>query len=496
MGIPYKTLETWLGKPLQPLVKYLLEVGATVYLSDLHTIRQKDLGRKIGVLMPLRNTGAWDLVKNKLEQTVSFLGRDDFKIYLEKHVESVEEEKKFIKPGEQTDKECVCLFSGGLDSTAGAVWALGKGLKPLFVSHYSHHKLGTIQKTVVSRLYKIYDRDMLSMRITEQTLRKLSSLSIPSPVLVGLGGIMGRRFVGDAAISSALVSAVGAAYADLYGPAILKYSRELQHIGFYVSKPRNTLANPNKIWRPLGGPAHSVMAQHLRSFLFLSLAAAVALEYGIKKIYVFENGPVAINPLFSEARVNTLTTHPHFIKSFEDLIKELFNVDISIENPFLYMSKGEVAGILSNPRLKELTGLTDSCWNWFRVPLMANDESINWCRETHDGECVPCIIRRAAVHRAGLWDEDVTYLRDIFREYPFLNIDIIVLAVDYLRFCYNINKLNGQKLLHYAPDFSVFEDGVDIGKLIQMYKKHAKEIVDCFQNRANDSFKKDFAAVL
>lgn len=168
------------------------------------------------------------------------------------------------------------------------------------VSHYSHHKLGAIQKTVISRLYKIFGGDTLSMRITDRTLKNLISLTIPPTVLGGLGGIVGRRFVGETAISNALRAAVGAAPADLFGPAILKYSRELQHIGFYVSKPKNTLANPDKIWQPLGGSAHSVMAQHLRSFLFLSLAAAIAPEYGIKKIYVFENGPVAINPLFSQ----------------------------------------------------------------------------------------------------------------------------------------------------------------------------------------------------
>jgi 7-cyano-7-deazaguanine synthase in queuosine biosynthesis len=493
VGIPYEKLETRIGRKIQSMVKDLLEVGVAVFLSDLYTQRQKGLGRKIGLLMPLRNDGAWEGVKDELERTVSFLGRDDFKIYLEKHGERAQ---KFKEHSQQSDKDCVCLFSGGLDSTAGAVWALENGLKPLFISHYSNYKLGTIQKSIIRRLYEIYDRHMLSMRITTQSLNKFKDLSVPYPIRKDLAKIKDQFFVGDRAIQDILGKTIGANDADRYLPAILKYSRELQHIGFFVSKPKNTLANPNRIWRPLGNPSHSVMAQHLRSFLFLSLAAAVALEYGIKKIYVFENGPVAINPLFSEARVNTLTTHPHFLKSFEAFIKKLFNVDISIENPFLYMSKGEVAGILSKPRLKGLTALTDSCWNWFKVALIAGNEFMNWCSETHDGECVPCIIRRAAVNYAGLWDDDTKYLTDVFQEYPHLNIDIMVMAADYIRFCHNVNGLKDEELLHYAPDFSVFEDGVDSGKLMQMYRKHAKEIVGCFQARANDSFKRDFAAVL
>jgi 7-cyano-7-deazaguanine synthase in queuosine biosynthesis len=493
VGVPYEKLETRLGREIQPMVKDLLEVGVAVYLSDLYTQRQKGLGRKIGLLMPLRNVSAWEGVKDDLERTVSFLGRDDFKIYLEKHEERA---KKFKEPGHQSDKDCVCLFSGGLDSTAGAVWALENGLKPLFVSHYSNYKLGTIQKSIIRRLYEIYDRQMLSMRLTTQSLDKLRDLSVPYPIRRDLARIRDQSFVGDRAILDILRSTIGEGYTVRYLPAILKYSRELQHIGIFVSKPKNTLANPDKIWRPLGNPSQSVMAQHLRSFLFLSLASAVALEYGIKKIYVFENGPVAINPLFSEARVNTLTTHPHFLKSFESFINKLFNVDLSIENPFLYMSKGEVAGILSKPRLKGLTALTDSCWNWFKVAVIASNELMNWCGETHDGECVPCIIRRAAVNCAGLWDDDTKYLTDVFQEYPHLSIDIMVIAADYLRFCHNVNGLKDEELLHYAPDFSVFEAGVDSGKLTQMYRKHAKEIVGCFQARANDSFKRDFAAVL
>jgi 7-cyano-7-deazaguanine synthase in queuosine biosynthesis len=491
--IPYEKLETRLGRKYQPMVKDLLEVGVSIYLSDLYTKRHKGLGRKIGLLMPLRNAEAWKEVKDDLERTVSFLGRDDFKIYLENHEERA---RKFEGPVEQSNKDCVCLFSGGLDSTAGAVWALENGLKPLFVSHYSNYKLGTVQKSIIRRLYEIYDRQMLSMRITTQTLSKLRALSVPSPIRSNLIRIKDQRFVGDRAIMDILGRTIGATDAVRYRPVILKYSRELQHIGFFVSKPKNTLASPNRVWRPLGNPSQSVMAQHLRSFLFLSLASAVALEYGIKKIYVFENGPVAINPLFSEARVNTLTTHPHFLKSFEIFINNLFNAEINIENPFLYMSKGEVAGILSKPQLKGLTTLTDSCWNWFKVPLIARNEFMNWCRETHDGECVPCIIRRAAVHRAGLWDDDAKYLTDIFMEYPNLNTDIIVIAADYLRFCCNVNALKDEELLHYAPDFSVFEDGVDYRKLIQMYREHAKEIVRCFRARANVSFKRDFAAIL
>ncbi len=493
VGIPYVELEEFLDKKMQPLVKDLLEIGTAVYISDLYIKRQKDLNRKIGLLMPLRNPDTWKAVKNVLERTISFLGRDRFSIHPVNHSERA---ATYKRPAEQSDKDCVCLFSGGLDSTAGAVWALENGLKPIFVSHYSNHRLGSIQKTVIRRLYEIYHGQMLSMRITNQTLANLKRLSVPSDIVKSLGKLNGQRFVGDADIRDILGKTIGTAQALRCQPVILKYSRELLHFGYFVSKPKNTITNRDKVWRPLGGSLQSIMAQHLRSFLFLSLAAAVALELGIKKIFVFENGPVALNPLFSEARVNTRTTHLHFLWLFQDLIKEVFNVELCIENPFLYMSKGEVVRILAKPRLRGLMALTDSCWNWFKVPLVARNENFNWCRETHDGECIPCIIRRAAVHWAGLYDEDTSYLTDVFNEYPHMNLDIIKIMADYTRFCHNVNALKDQELLHYAPDFSIYGNGVDCQKLIKMYRKHAGEIVECFRARANNSFKEDFATLI
>lgn len=491
--IPHDTLEHWLGKRLQPQVKDLMDIGAAVYLSDIHTQRLKDMGRKIGLLMPLRKIGTWEIFKNELEQAVSFLGRDDFKIYPVKHWEAGAE---FKKQDAQSDEKCVCLFSGGLDSTAGAVWALENNLNPIFISHYSHNSLGSIQKLLIRRLYEKYDRSMLSMRITPATLNNLTRLSVPGPIVSALEKILWQRYMGDVDISIILNKTIGTTNAIRYSPVILKYSRELNYLSFLVSKPKNSAAHPNKVWRPLGSPLQSVMAQHLRSFLFLSLASAVALESGIKKIYVFENGPVALNPLFSEARVNTLTTHPHFLGYFENLINKLFDVEIRIENPFLYKSKGEVVEILSESRMKGSAALTDSCWNWFRVASIAKDESINWCRESHDGECVPCLIRRAAMHKAGLWDDDTKYLTDIFQEYPNLNMKIIEMIADYLRFCKNVNDFNIPDILHFAPDFSVYQNGVDCKKLIEMFKTHAGEISVCCRDKANDLFKQDLDAII
>jgi 7-cyano-7-deazaguanine synthase in queuosine biosynthesis len=383
-----------------------------------------------------------------------------------------------------------------LDSTAGAVWALENGLKPLFISQYSSHKLGNIQKTVLRRLYEVYDRDMLSMRITKETIVNLRRLSVPGSVLKELQGIKGQRFAGAEEIERVIIKRLGYKDATNYLPVILKYSRELPHLGLFISKPKNTRMHPERVWRPLGGALQSVMAQHLRSFLFLCMAAVVALETGIRRIYVFENGPVAINPLFSEARVNTRTAHPHFLALFKNLIHKVFGVEVQIKNPFLNMTKGQVVKYLDEPRLRGVVSLTDSCWAWFKVPLIATNEEFNWCRETHDGECIPCLIRRLAVHRAGLGEEDVAYLTDIFNEYPHLNISLTEMVVDFIKFCHNVDQLKDNELIHYAPDLSVHVEGVDVKELLKMYREHSQEMVHGFRQLGNRQMREDFDAIL
>lgn len=420
-------LEDWIGRPFHPLVKDLLEIGVTVHMSDLFTRRGRDLGRKLGVVMPVRHPDLWSDVRGELERTVSSLGRDDFSIYFNKRKQPSASHSKFqIK----TDKRCVCLFSGGIDSVSGAVWALDNGLTPVLISHYAINQLTNIQKPLISQLERIYK------------------------------GKLGR-------------------------------SHKLHHISFLLAKSKK-----KKGRYLLGSQPDSIMAQHLRSFLFLSVAAAIALESGIGKIYVFENGPVAMNPLFSEARVNTRTVHPHFLANFRSLIKAVFGVELHIENPFAYMTKGEVTSILARTDLRELLAHTSSCWNWFRVNLIAHNKGIKGFKGHHDGDCFPCVHRRTSTHRANLWDRDDEYLIDVFKSYPKWTKEMKLGIADYLRFCRTVLTLSASELLRRAPEFSIYDGTTEPLELMKMYRAHAREVIRCFKTRSNNAFRRDFASVL
>lgn len=422
VAFSFDSLERALGHSVHSLTKDLLDIGVTVYMSDLYAKRERYfLGRKIGIIMPVRHPKIWTEVQPELERSVSFLGRDDFSIQFVKHNDRTDRPPR--APTEP-NKGCICLLSGGLDSVAGAIWALEKGLKPVFVSHYANPVLSGIQKSLVRRLEE-------------------------------------------------------------------KYDQPLQHIGVFVAR-----STGERVSYPLHSPPRSIMAQYLRSFLFLSLATAVALELGIGRIYIFENGPVALNPRFSEARVNTRTAHPQFIAHFSTLIKAIFGAKLSIENPFSCLTKGEIVSTLGQLGFQDLLSRTNSCWIWFKVPVVARQRGIGKYSGRHDGECLPCILRRVAVDHAGLWERDTNYLTDIFNGFPNLPRDTIMTLADYLRFCQNVRALSDAELLFRFPDLSAYAEGVHPRELVAMYRRHSEEVIHCFRARSNNMFQEIFTCAL
>lgn len=404
-------LEHCLGIRPHSLVRDLLDLGAITYMADIHIQRVHHLGRRLGILIPVRHPEIWRGAQDKLARAVSFLGRDSVSF-------SFTEQKERLQPVDAfsvaSDDRCICLFSGGLDSTAGALWILHKGLKPIFISHSASPRLAGMQKQLIEQLKK-------------------------------------------------------------------RFKQEIHHVGFFVGRSRVR----KRVWHRLPSPPATPVPQHLRSFLFLTLATGIALEEGIDTVYVFENGPVALNPQFSEARVNTRTAHPSFLARFSELIQAVFSVEIQYVNPFLYHTKGEVARQFLEYDMPDLLADTTSCWAWCRIPLMAKQKGRTGFQGVHCGACLPCILRRVAVDNAGLQEWDTTYLMDIFTLYPKIQEKDIIALEDYLRYCQFVLGHTGPtstELLELTPDFSVYERSVDCDALVDMYQRHAHEVHgSCFQ---------------
>lgn len=137
-----------------------------------------------------------------------------------------------------------------------------------------------------------------------------------------------------------------------------------------------------------------------RSFNFLAMGAvcadAVAGLNGLGKVplYIPENGFIALNAPLTPRRIgshSTRTAHPNYLSKMQDLFS-LVGITADIQNPFWTMTKGEM---MTNAALsskdQRYASQTVSCGKWKR-------------KSEQCGRCLPCLIRRASFHKAGIAD--------------------------------------------------------------------------------------------
>lgn len=187
----------------------------------------------------------------------------------------------------------------------------------------------------------------------------------------------------------------------------------------------------------------SILYQHLRSFFYLSLATAAAIESKCTDVFICENGPIAINPLISESHINTRTVHPLFLEYYQTLVRSIFPATLIIRNPFLYKTKGQLSRYLVNKKLTSVIDSTNSCFYYYGVKAYAQEYfDIKGYAGKHDGDCLPCIIRRVSLYRAHVPSQKDDYLTDIFnlfdspgfRALPDRSLQTLVHMADLLRF--------------------------------------------------------------
>lgn len=134
------------------------------------------------------------------------------------------------------------------------------------------------------------------------------------------------------------------------------------------------------------------------SVLFFGYGAIAATAAGLAEVWVPENALIAINPPFTSRRVGSLstrTTHPHFLEQINRIWADA-GVDARLVNPFFGTTKGEMLAAAQHPRLADLASRSYSCGKGKR-----------WNGQC--GRCVPCLIRRASFHAAGVPDQTQYY---------------------------------------------------------------------------------------
>jgi hypothetical protein len=144
----------------------MLEIAAYVYCADQFTKRgtsqMTDMGaewrRKFRFKIPVRRSDIWskDEIRDALTETLGFLSEDEFEFDFVQATNSVPLQSylPFSDPAAQTvSPDEIILFSGGLDSLAGAVDALIGGQKrAALVSHQGSKVIASKQGALVAAL--------------------------------------------------------------------------------------------------------------------------------------------------------------------------------------------------------------------------------------------------------------------------------------------------------------------------------------------------------
>ena len=91
---------------------------------------------------------------------------------------------------------------------------------------------------------------------------------------------------------------------------------------------------------------------------------------------------------------STRSTHPYFVEQLQELIKAL-DIRVSLLTPYQFKTKGEM--IIGSHNIEHVRAgylLTRSCSTW-------SGRFKGHSSKHHCGKCFPCIVRRAALYKAG-----------------------------------------------------------------------------------------------
>jgi 7-cyano-7-deazaguanine synthase in queuosine biosynthesis len=166
-------MDAFLSQDMPDRMRDLLEIAAYVYAADGMISRGglSDAGvgsawrRKLRFVIGVRDLSFWSdrVVSSQLSALLGLLSDDDCDF-------SFEGPPPPLSTTHQTrladwpilEADAVVLFSGGLDSLAGALSLLEAGKKILLVSHQSSPTTGATQRLLVSRLTQTYKKTHLA----------------------------------------------------------------------------------------------------------------------------------------------------------------------------------------------------------------------------------------------------------------------------------------------------------------------------------------------
>ncbi len=175
-------------KHLTPRLVDFLEIASFVYAADASTLRKgvwkdeqttESWDRDFRFVISVRDVEFWnqDEVQSLLSKTLLFLSDDTYEFTFQKLVRD-RHIQEYLEFGNNLDwpfydVDRVLLFSGGLDSLAGAVVTASEGSKLVLVSHRPVAKLSKRQINLFSKLQNTFQTPMIHIPVWINKDKKL-----------------------------------------------------------------------------------------------------------------------------------------------------------------------------------------------------------------------------------------------------------------------------------------------------------------------------------
>ena len=142
------------GRAVEPTARELFALAAAVYCADklAHRADQPDgWTRDLEFVFAVDDADAWERAHRDLEAMLTFLSGDRVTLTISRRTRR----QRPAAAGDQTeliDADGVCLFSGGLDSLAGAIDLLAAGRRLVLVGHHDSAMAENRQELLAPKL--------------------------------------------------------------------------------------------------------------------------------------------------------------------------------------------------------------------------------------------------------------------------------------------------------------------------------------------------------
>ncbi|MCC3306223.1 7-cyano-7-deazaguanine synthase [Sneathiella sp. HT1-7] len=402
----------------------LIEIASFVYAIDASIsrggLRDQAMGakwhRRFLVTMPVRALSLWNRteIKQELEETVMFLSGDRFEFIFTQLKDKPLNRERYFDFGDEGSwvPDTVMLFSGGLDSFAGALEEIvERENKVALISHFSSTKIKPIQDS----------------------------------------------------LQKAMAQKLG--------------SQKLKHFQTKVQLKAGT---------------NKEGTHRTRSFLFASLAAAIAAAFDQDRISFYENGIVSLNlpPVGNVLGTRaTRTTHPQTLTRFSSLFSRIFGTPLRVDNPFFWRTKKEVVEKIFHLGMADQIAHTRSC----------ADVHNQTRQHVHCGRCSQCIDRRFAIMAAGLQkhDPEEAYRVDLMTGTR-TSVQDKEVALSYVRNALGYDVMSPHQLERHFPEvlsaIKYLDESPDVAlmRLSDLLKRHGAGVIKIMKDIKSTSHPDDF----